>query len=205
MLAPGRLAGLAGPPPRRAQRWPWSAVVRLVHAASVLAAFGTTLPAHAQAVGSTFWQTGAAACVPTDVTLRGAQYATPEDGGYVRYGESSNSTAPLTFVCPVSALNTGVQGGLLELLLYHQDPDGTGTGHQVRATLKSFSKATGAYDADVCQVTSHSSSPWGRAGDYCGQFDFDDHYYWVEVVLTRPAGGPVSSRFMGVSLVGVIG
>ncbi|MBV6624461.1 MAG: hypothetical protein KI793_16235 [Rivularia sp. (in: Bacteria)] len=153
----------------------------------------------AQRVGSVYWQSNGGGCVPTDKTIRSQQYWTVTGAGRVKY--RGNGTQPLVFSCPVSNINSNVSGGGATILrLFYQDPDGSEDAFQVEATLKSFAKSNGAYNSEVCKVTSNKTGQWQDSiSDFC-RIDMGKNIYWVEVKLkrTRPSNSVV--EFNGVSL-----
>jgi hypothetical protein len=176
----------------------WAALLAL----SVAAA----LPAMAQTVGSTLWQNNGGGCMPADATVRSREYLSTSGGGGMRY-RNDNSVALLTFVCPVAAMSNVVALDATFLELLFTDPDGPGTNHEVRATLKSFRKDSGVYNANVCRVTSNSAAAGGSFNStICpllstADAGLDNFYYWVEVVLSRSVPSSLTPVFKGIALV----
>lgn len=159
--------------------------------------------AFAQNVGFVYWQSNGGGCVPTDTTIQNQQYWTVTGTGRVKY--KGNGTQPLVFSCPVSSINPNVSGGDGTVLrLFYQDPDGAGDAFKVKASLKSFAKSNGAYQSQVCQVTSTQQGSWQSSMGTCGAIDMNANLYWVEVVITRTQPSNFVVEFNGVSLEGAI-
>ncbi|MEC4881042.1 MAG: hypothetical protein SAL70_06780 [Scytonema sp. PMC 1070.18] len=162
-----------------------------------------TSAALAQNVGFVFWQSNGGGCVPTDTTIQNQQYWTVTGAGRVKY--KGNGTQPLVFSCPVSSINPNVSGGDGTVLrLFYQDPDGAGNAFKVEASLKSFAKSNGAYQSQVCKVTSNKQGSWQDSIDICDAIDMNANLYWVEVVVTRTQPSNLVVEFNGVSLEGAI-
>ncbi|WP_315790295.1 hypothetical protein [Fischerella sp. JS2] len=105
------------------------------------------------------------------------------------------------FSCPVSSINPNVYGGDGTILrLFYQDPDGANNAFKVEASLKSFAKSNGAYNTQVCKVTSNKRGSWQVSSDVCDSIDMDANIYWVEVVIKRAQPSNSVVEFNGVSL-----
>jgi hypothetical protein len=168
-----------------------------------LVLFLTPTAAVAQNVGFTYWQSSGGGCIPTDATVESQQYWTVTGAGRVKY--KGNGTQPLTFSCPVSSINPDVLGGDGTVLrLFYQDPDGAGNDFQVAARLKSFNKSNGAYEGNVCEVISDQRGSWQSSSSSCSGIDINNHLYWVETIVKRPAASDSVVEFNGVSLEGAI-
>ncbi len=152
----------------------------------------------AQNVGNVYWQSNGGGCIPTDKTIQNQQYFTVNGAGRVKY--KGNGTEPLAFSCPVSNINSNVSGGNATILrLFYQDPDGPADGFKVEATVRSFAKSNGAYNSQVCKVTSNKRGQWS-VSDYLCQIDLSTNIYWVEVVINRNQPSNLVVEFNGVSL-----
>ena len=169
--------------------------------ALVLLVMPTTILA--QRVGFVYWQSNGGGCVPTDKTIQDQQYWTVTGAGRVKY--KGNGKQPLVFSCPVSSINPNVTAGDGTVLrLFYQDPDGAGAAFKVEATLKSFAKSNGAYESQVCKVTSDKQGSWRDSTSVCGGIDMNAKLYWVEVVISRTQRSELVVEFNGVSLEGAI-
>jgi hypothetical protein len=173
--------------------------------AFVLWFFLSLMPPSAQAqnAGFTYWQSTGGGCVPTSATLEDQDYWTVTGAGRVKY--QGDGSTPLIFSCPVTSINPDVIGGDGTVLrLFYQDPDGLGEAFQVIARLKSFDKTNGAYDGDVCEVTSDQQGAWQSSRSICSGIDMNTHLYWVETVIKRSAVSDATVEFNGVSIEGAI-
>ncbi len=157
----------------------------------------------AQKVGFVYWQSNGGGCVPTDKTIQNQQYWTVTGAGRVKY--KGNGTQPLVFSCPVSSINPNVsRGDGTVLRLFYQDPDGAGNAFKVEATLKAFAKSNGAYQSQVCKVTSNKQGSWQQSRSTCSTINMNANIYWVEVVIKRTRSSNLVVEFNGVSLEGAI-
>jgi len=169
---------------------------------SLAALLGLSQQVFAADVGPVLWQSNGGGCTPTDQTVANNQYWTVTGGGRVKY--KGNGTQALTFSCPVSNLNSDAWAGDGKVLrLYYQDPDGYGSDYSVVARLKSFAKYNGAYETEVCMVTSGQSGAWQSTSSACRNIDYKNKIYWVEVVIRRKSTDKIV-EFNGVSLEGAI-
>jgi len=155
-----------------------TSMLSMAIAACVLAGAGVSR-------AETHWASIGAGCVPTGQSQQTNIHF--NSAGRTTFNASSVGEVILT--CPITMPFT--HGINTSLTVAYRDPDGTGAGARVLATLRRMDQQTGAvdtlaqFDSNTSSVTNFAVAAAGFGNCGPSPFAFDRFYYYVQINMTR--------------------
>jgi hypothetical protein len=156
---------------------------------SAAAILGSATPSRAEI---TTWSDVIGGCIPESNALYNQLFETDAATGEVRFG--ADKTGTIRFTCPVSNLNTTLQGYNRLVLTANNPFNCGGVGSVSMCLMKTSTDASGVLSSVGC-VSTTTSGPWARS-EWITNLGFgfhdwspNDFYYWADIIISRDSTG----------------